>query len=381
MRNQEVEETGTLQSNTPVMTSKVLARGFMSAVLRREEVRWPATTDSDFCDVFLEEAENNGADLMVTHILRGTEAWETIPDLVQEALVNRLRSYAAVDMARKADLVQLLEQLDRSRIPVLLLKGGALSYTHYPDACLRPRCDTDIFIDVGDIRKIQGIMIGCGYRLFGRIFKSHQFNFVNPDFGGGISNYDVHWRSNNRSRYARVIGHSEAWQESVPVPGLGTARTLKPVHALLLACMHRAGNPNHDPERLIWLYDIHLLVAGMSDSELIELSERAVSENIQEICLDGMAKAQSEFGTVIPGQVRKKLSAPARADSIGRRFSDSPLALILADIRELPGWKCKIELVREYLLPPGDYLLNRYNKTRWYWGSCSLPQVHPGRTF
>jgi len=270
-------------------------------------------------------------------------------------------------MLRKHDLLALLEALKQASLSVVLLKGGALAYTHYPEPHLRARVDTDIFIDSADIRQVKAVFTSLGQQLVGRTYKSHQFNSVRTDFGGAV-NYDVHWRSNNRSIYARVINHQEALCESVEIPGLGGARTLKPTHALLLACMHRAGNPNHDPDRLIWLYDIHLLVSAMPETELLEFASRAVGENLQEICSDALEKASACFATGLPVGAMELLATPVEpGDSFDQRLTDSQLGLIIDDLRDLPDIRSRLELLREYLAPSGAYLLERYNKQNPLW--------------
>jgi len=339
---------------------------FLCAVLRGDSLDWPAASDTDFYDVLLKQASYHGVDSLLCHMLKPTAAWEELPDQLQDALQQKLMTGVACEMVRTRDLLALLEALSGAGIACLILKGGALAYTHYPEPGLRSRCDTDFFIDTGDIRKIRDIFHGLGYQLSGWIYKSHQFDCFKSEFGGAI-NYDIHWRPNNRSKYARVFSYEEVNRESVPVPGLDGALTLKPVHALLLACMHRAGDPMHDADRLIWLYDIHLLVSALSEPELFEFAQRAVGENIQAICRDAIEKSRQCFTTSVPGQVEDILAAPSQASSIHRRFSDSQLALIFDDIRQLPDVRSRFELVWEYLVPPADYLLNRYGKKGWFW--------------
>ena len=150
--------------------------------------------------------------------------------------------------------------------------------------------------------------------------------------------------------------------------GLEGARALKPAHALLQACMHRAGNPDHDPDRLIWLYDIHLLVSAMSESEMQEFADRAVHENLQDICTSALETVRSRFNTEISPQVLQTLATPADPGvSPGQKLMDSQLGLIIDDLKELPDLKSRLALTREYLAPPGSYLLQRYGKEGWYW--------------
>jgi hypothetical protein len=340
----------------------------LSDVIKGAPVDWPSETDTGFYSALPPLALHHGVDVLVCHLLKSTPAWERFPEATREALLLSLRQAAAIELVRKHDLLALLQAARQIGVRLLLLKGGALAYTHYPEPHLRPRVDTDIFIDLADIPAVKAMFSGLGQQLVGHTYKSHQFNSLRTDIGGGTINYDVHWRSNNRSIYARVIRHAEALRESVEVPGLGGARTLKPAHALLQACMHRAGNPAHDPDRLIWLFDIHLLASRMPEAELLEFAGRAVDENLQEICREALEKAAACFATGLPAGVMELLAAPVTApDSFNQRFSNSQLGLIIDDLRELPDMRSRGALIREYLAPPGDYLLNRYGKEKRIW--------------
>ena len=96
---------------------------------------------------------------------------------------------------------------------------------------------------------------------------------------GSSVDVDLHWRSSNSPALARLMDYEEMQARAVPVPSLGPAAFAPcPVHALLFACIHRAGH-EHAPmyvdgvavpvkDRLIWLYDIHLLASKMQGAEL-----------------------------------------------------------------------------------------------------------------
>jgi len=305
--------------------------------------------------------------VLVCHLLKSRDEWSELPEQTRNELLERLRAAGVIEMLRSRDLIQLNQSLQQAGICALLLKGGALAYTHYPEPHLRSRVDTDIFIDAGDIKTIREAFFALDYELKGWIYKSHQFHCFRREPGFETVHYDVHWRSNNRSTYARVLNYEEAKSEAIPIDALDGALTLKPAFALLQACVHRAGSQYHDPNRLIWLYDIHLLLSAMPESELLEFVQRAVKENVQTICLDAIERTMACFATSVPDLVLKTLSVPSGAESFDRRYADSPLALIADDLRQLPDMASKLELLREYLAPPGDYLLNRYKRQGRWW--------------
>jgi len=105
----------------------------------------------------------------------------------------------------------------------------------------------------------------------------------------------------------------------------------------------------------------------MPETEQLGFAQRAVEENVQAICCDAIESAVSCFATPVPEQVLKTLSAPSGAETFDRRYADSPLALIADDLRQLPDITSKLDLLREYLIPPADYLLARYDRQGRWW--------------
>ena len=68
------------------------------------------------------------------------------------------------------------------------------------------------------------------------------------------------------------------------------ARALGPVDALLLACIHRVAH-HDDCEKLLWIYDIHLLAHGMDRRRLKQFATRAAEKRIRAVCLRGLSLA------------------------------------------------------------------------------------------
>jgi len=354
-----------LSSQIPAINETAI-RDFLCAVLRGDLVDWPDSSATDFYDALMAQANYHGVDALLFHILRPTKAWETLPAPFTETLYSQLKLAVAFELVRSRDLIDLVHALNCASIPFVILKGCAIANSHYPAPYLRSRCDTDLFIDMRNIRATRTLLSELGYELGGHIYKSHQFNAYRTTFGGSI-NYDIHWRINNHAKYARVLGFKQAKQEAVPVPGVDGAFSLKPVHALLLACVHMAGNSNPDLERLIWLYDIHLLVSAMTEHELLEFAQQAVGVDAQAECREGIGMTHACFSTYLPESAQKVLCTPSAADSIGKRFANSALGLIVDDMWQLPDVRSQFELVCEYLFPPADYLLDRYHKKGRFW--------------
>ncbi len=69
------------------------------------------------------------------------------PFAVRETLARQARDNMAAELARRAQIVSVLDALSADGIRPLLFKGTALAYTLYQAPHLRPRLDTDLFID------------------------------------------------------------------------------------------------------------------------------------------------------------------------------------------------------------------------------------------
>lgn len=266
-------------------------------------------------------------------------------DTLRTALAGLARTEAAADAIRVAACRDLLHGLHHAGLSVLVFKGSALAFSHYPRPDLRPRDDTDLLVEQSQLTVLDTTMRNMGYGKSpasgGRLI-SHQCLYTRIDSRGIHHNFDVHWRISNRHRYARLFTLTELLERSRPIPAHAThVRCPCPVDALLIAALHRASHRGTD--RLVWLYDIHRLLAAMTDQELGELEERAATKSLTDECRAAMAGARDYFG---------RGTAPPAALSRGVRTID----IWLADLKALPSWRARLALLKEHAFPPADYM-------------------------
>jgi hypothetical protein len=264
---------------------------------------------------------------------------------LRRALAGLARTEAAVDAIRGAACRDLLHALHHAGLSVLVFKGGALAFSHYPRPDLRPRDDTDLLVEESQLTVLDATMRNMGHSTSpasgGRLI-SHQCLYTRVDGRGIRHNFDVHWRISNRHRYARLFTLTELLERSRPIPAhAALARCPCPVDALLIAALHRASHRGTD--RLVWLYDIHRLLAAMNDRELGELEERAAIKGLTDECRVATAGARHYFGggTASPPTL-----------SWGVRTID----IWLADLKALPSWRARLALLKEHAFPPADYM-------------------------
>ena len=339
---------------------------------------WPFSSADEHQSRFLEYTNRHGVQPLLYVQLRQSPAWGGWPSDLRQALKDEAASEAIVDMIKGQETVKVLKALELSGVGPLLMKGLPLAYTHYRSPHLRPRGDADMLIRRGERETASGVLAELGYERLNTMrgeLVSSQSSWNKVDEYQVTHAIDLHWRLNNCQIFAEAASYDELLRGSVPVRVLG-ARALGPVHALLLACMHRVAHvtaswsindTRHYGDRLIWLYDIHLLASGMSLQELTEFVRLAVERRIKTICSDGLRHSQRCFGTPLPVEVLAALSAAGPPEPSARYLDPGRLRFLMRDIRSLSNVYDRLRLVKEHLFPPADYMLKKYAVSRRGW--------------
>ncbi len=359
-------------------------------ILRGEDAAWPGPPGaSPFTHRFLDAATYHGIGPLLCRKASSGLAGRDWPSELSEAWAGETHREAAVELVRQRELVATLESLAAQGIQPLLMKGAALAYTHYESPALRPRCDTDVFVRERDVDAIEKVLTTLGYGRPNAVSGSlvcYQCAYVRRDRHGVQHALDVHWRINNGQLFARALSYEEAACQAVPVPPLGQhARGLAPVHALFLACVHRAAH-EHAPyyigdtahyggDRLIWLYDIHLLLSRLSREELDAFVELAASRQVRTVCLAALRRTQECFGTVLPDDVVQALSTGGTPEMSAVYVEGGRLQAAWSEFRSLPSVGSRLLLLREHLFPPADYMLKKYGLSSRVW----LPALYAHR--
>jgi hypothetical protein len=341
----------------------VKPESLIAAALRHENAPWPTDAPPNFEASFLGAAAEHG----VTPLLSLAPAMQSWPRGVQSAIARRYREGAAREIIRHDEIMQVLSALAEAGVSVLLLKGAGIAYTHYPQPWLRPRLDTDLLVAPDDRGRATVTLERLGYEPlthFDGELVTYQSQLKRVGRSGVIDRLDLHWRVANPQVFADVLTFVELTRDAAPIAALGpTARTLSPAHALLLACVHRVAH-HANSDRLIWLYDIRLVVERMSPAELECAAAMGASKNLQPVIAAGLTRASAVFplGAKNPGIDR--LLQPAghdvRAITEFLREDRTKVHDLVSDLRALQGWRPRLRLIREHLLPPAAYLRRVY---------------------
>lgn len=333
----------------------------LSTVLRGDETRWPFL-DDQAARRFLEAAARHGVQPLIARQLRRGVLSNT-PALVQQSLARAAVQQAVIEQRLAMEVRRVVDALARAGVRSLLMKGSALAYTHYPHPCLRPRTDTDLVVRRDDVTAVSHVFEELKYEALNMTrgdFVMYQRSYSRTDRLGIRHVDDVHWKIANPQLAADLLSWDELERGAIAVSALGEhARALGDVHALLLACVHRIAH-HHDSPRLLWLYDIHLLASRLSEEQLQTFMSLAVEKGAAPMCVHSLEMAGERFGTRLPRDLREHLTRRP-ADSAIRFDHDVRMVdILVSDLKALPGWRQRLRLLREHVLPPSDYIRRRY---------------------
>jgi hypothetical protein len=299
------------------------------------------------------QAKQNGVDLLLyLYIKAGTVTGLGEPQ--SAALKSSVYPQVAHDMMLNEATRNLLDLLAENQVPALLLKGTPLAFLYYPSTYLRARCDTDIYIDEGDMAKAAELLADHNYVLSGlgaRKHSSKQFVAAIDSIQNNYLHFDIHWKLSNRVMFRATLPFKDCFENRQPVAALGdNAFALSNTDLLLHACIHRiAHGRNTERDRLLWLYDIHLLVEAMGDGELEGFKNKAGERLVGVLCADAIEVAQELFGTELPEGFLQDLNVNRKNEPSAELIHSSKLRWAWADLRALPGVSKKIAFARELL--------------------------------
>lgn len=361
----------------------------LCAILREGAFQWPDIDETGAVRLY-EVAREHGIHLLVAERVwqRGAlkpgspmrqPRWggNDCPPVLRDRLVAALRNQLGVEEIARQELRSVLGALNDAGIAALLFKGTALAYTHYQDAALRPRFDTDVLIDTSEIQSACGTLERLGYQRLP--FTSgdlvmYQAPYRKTDRRGVRHTIDVHWKISNPQVFASVLTKKELWPRSTTIAALGNgARAMGSVDALVLACIHRVAH-HGDEERLIWIYDIHLISERLAAAEQQEFVELVQAKELTAVCAAGLALAEQKFlgrgaasllARLAPQSAHRGAGAPGSRTT--RERSEiyvtgkmRKVDVLVSDLKALQGWRSRIKLLREHVLPPPSYMRQVY---------------------
>ncbi|MCI5211850.1 MAG: hypothetical protein D3910_24420 [Candidatus Electrothrix sp. ATG2] len=222
-----------------------------------------------------------------------------------------------------------------------------------------------------DRKKIAGLMKQLRYTAL----HEAEADYINTQMcysrqtGHGIScSYDIHWQMSNCNRqFSREFADGKLFKHAEAIPSLGeNARALSTVDALIYACFHRAGHFAHSGDRLIWLYDIHLLCQALNEQETTAFCQRAKKLKIIALCVDAITMTRFWFGTVLSQEFEVFVQEEAEEDTsallLGTDRNDGIRKHTLLELKGFSTWRERLSFLTQNAFPPAEFMLWRYNQ-------------------
>jgi hypothetical protein len=297
-----------------------------------------------------------------------------------QALHRQAIASAMWELRHQQVMAEMLAALAAIGVQPVLFKGTALAYSLYPGPALRTRGDTDLVIPPHERPRVLEALASLG---FARVLEmgelaSNQACMTRVVPGGGEHTLDLHWKISNSEVLSRLFGYDELLRAAAPLPALSPeALAAGPVHALLIACMHRArhkqapyvvnGVAYYSGDRLIWLYDIHLLAASFAAAQWDEFLGLATQKGLRAVCLEGINQARLRFATPIPPEVLDAMAKPCELEPAAAYLNARHLRRRWLDLRAIEGLGNKIGFLREVAFPPADYMRARFPHAKPDW--------------
>ncbi len=202
--------------------------------------------------------------------LRGQSALGQVPTPVVERLREQYVSTGRANWLALVQLSRLLDQFTNQRIPVVLLKGAALALSLYPSIDLRPMVDIDLLIKHQDREQVFSLLTVNDFQRAEGIIDDFrepygaEERFVRA--GPNPLQIEPHWHVVDLPYYVQTIPIEWFWERTQRIKvERREARVLAPEAQLLHLCahagIHHAEGLNSDEPRLLWSYDVALLLS------------------------------------------------------------------------------------------------------------------------
>lgn len=294
-----------------------------------------------------------------------------VPLKIVKVLRNMYFQNAVKNVTFYIDFAEVLTELRSEGIDVVALKGAHLAGLVYDDLALRPMCDLDILVRIGDLSRAEKKLLEMGYGQEDSptieeqcAIHHHLIPFTKPN----KPPIEVHWTI-CRPDSPFKININNIWERTkeerildIPI------RVLSNADLLLHLCLHVSYNHKFNIFDIKNICDISQTVRHYGDEIDWERLIFTVKEyNISRYIYSSLFLTQKMTGTEIPIDVLNALET----DNIDAQIletiqnyilfiPDLEMAEDLRKMKEINGVAEKIKIMPRKLFPSIEYLRKKY---------------------
>lgn len=351
---------------------------------RPDQVDWSALSPVEWKKLVV-SAKQHGVAPLLYYTLHATDVPIPIPPHLWQTLQQEYYLTTAYNTLLYGALNRILTVLQQEHIPVVVLKGAALANTLYPEIGLRPMVDIDLLVPDEHLERAVQVVHSLGYDSsekragFGRAHMHHitlhnRFAHrpileIHHDLIIRGSDYrppslDWFW-----SQTRGWPGRSYASEDGQAVEHTGSLVTIaqfSPAANLLYLAAHITLQHGVALSKLIWLYDVHLLLTRHAeDIDYADLLTQARTFRWSAALHMTLAQMQRCFGSPLPHGLLDALKAQCDSQAIRLvQQKASPTSTRTRNmLRELVlmSWQERISFMSSTIFPGPRYMRYRYN--------------------
>ncbi|MDY6971712.1 MAG: nucleotidyltransferase family protein [Thermodesulfobacteriota bacterium] len=323
--------------------------------------------------------------LLYKHLSQMKSAFP-VPEDVMRLLKKRYRRESIRNLRIYGQLNQILEALNRSGSPIILLKGILLAKWVYGDIGLRPMNDIDILCRQEDAHTLRSTLVGLGY--------TEKTIYQGPLQQSILAEESMHLPPFHKPGFFMVEVHTNLftgtcddfsamkmlWDNAVPLELYGKLiHCLSPEYQLLYLSIHLYRHIIRAQLNLFWFCDIHEFI-GAHKNEINWEGFWSMADSLGEgsnveTLFDLLAR---HWNTQVPEKLLFSRGGDIgklnlRAIIRGGCDKNTPRVGFLADyvrklkgVRKIEGWKNRSRYLMRYFWPERGYLMDRYHITNTY---------------
>jgi hypothetical protein len=314
------------------------------------------------------EAEQVGP---LLHWLIGADLAIVAP-AVAGALRDTYHRTARRNLLLLSELAACLRALTAAEVPVIVLKGAALTETVYDNVALRPMGDVDVLVRASDLATTRRTLEALGYALAAMethpgALADYENELTLRKPGHRDTLVDVHWSLFDSPYYQTRIAMDWFWDSARTASIAGVPSLVLGPEALTIhLCGHLA--LHHMATGLLWWHDIAAVLERYRDAmDWPVVLSRIDAYGLLPAVRPVLTRAVEEWGAPIPVDAlralrdrqhsREELHVYAQLASgqrpPGRRF--------WTDLTSTPGWRQRLRFARTNLFPSAAYMRERYD--------------------